>query len=665
MKPTIFLSAVSDEFDALRDLLHQCFEQHFRVITQDKTLSENSGGNVRNCLSEAIDESDCIIHLTGRGFGRTATKPFPNHPDFQCSWTQFEYYYAHLKGKRVYAIVCGPALADSSFREEADVLEVTEKETLQRQHAARVVSGKFDDTPFILDRTLNNRNSHENLEDFLKTAARLCGELARHDVRHNTSYNQVKAELDALRVEQGRTGRFSRNTLLVVALSVLGFLLIGVTIWRRVDDWALSEAEARDTAVVDELRAEWAGRSPTVVGFPERIDLPENREMAGIIAEGWTREINLTEEDLGALRSALERADGNLDSRIGTKTVEELGQNLGKFRKEANDLREFGVEWTSRKRRAETQGLGGVVTMNELARFDARLDRFRHRPKDLLEEYKNLSRRLETAMKALLEGAPDEQGDSELAAALEKEASLVALLEKSVLLPRDTAEKFADTVGKARAEQQAGRLRQALELFKQAGSQVREASVERAVRHGLIVSTQYVMLVWNVGERYSGPAELLESQLKLDLKRMGVGFNPAQLSWQLHEMPAAGHEIYQEVFLPSVEEQWGKTGRQAVNVGYHVIHLIEGLRMEGTERNFSFSSKEKLLETLDTIQKDAGGAGLPESFLDSLEAIRKEAQDFAFDSEYKRTNSPTQKRLFEAAMSLLDQVQEFARPEPE
>jgi len=93
--PVIFLSAVSAEFRELRQLLHDAFKTHFHVITQDDTLHPFPGGDVRQLLSDAIERSHAVLHLAGAGFGSTAAAPFPEMPGFLCSWTQYEYYYAH------------------------------------------------------------------------------------------------------------------------------------------------------------------------------------------------------------------------------------------------------------------------------------------------------------------------------------------------------------------------------------------------------------------------------------------------------------------------------------------------------------------------------------------------------------------------------------------
>ena len=109
--PTIFLSAASDDLEALRNVLHGAFSRaHFRVFTQKQSLGA-APGTLRDFLVDHIDKSDCVIHLAGMAFGSDADQPFPEAPGFQCSWTQFEYYHAHQQKKDVIAFVCAPRLS--------------------------------------------------------------------------------------------------------------------------------------------------------------------------------------------------------------------------------------------------------------------------------------------------------------------------------------------------------------------------------------------------------------------------------------------------------------------------------------------------------------------------------------------------------------------------
>jgi hypothetical protein len=77
--PTVFLSAATIDLKPLRDLLAKAFRAaQFRVQVQDDSLGAGLE-NVRRLLADAIDQSDCVIHLAGQGYGSHATAPFPEH----------------------------------------------------------------------------------------------------------------------------------------------------------------------------------------------------------------------------------------------------------------------------------------------------------------------------------------------------------------------------------------------------------------------------------------------------------------------------------------------------------------------------------------------------------------------------------------------------------
>jgi hypothetical protein len=149
----IFISAATIDLENLRNLLKSLLDKSgFHVIVQDKNLG--MANTVRELLCKNLEESHCVIHLAGLGYGSPADNPFPHFPDFKCSWTQFEYYYTHwLKQspenshKKVFAFVCGPELSQQNFEEQGTTEEKEEKRLLQLKHRQRVQSGLFSDTP--------------------------------------------------------------------------------------------------------------------------------------------------------------------------------------------------------------------------------------------------------------------------------------------------------------------------------------------------------------------------------------------------------------------------------------------------------------------------------------------------------------------------------------
>ncbi|HET6409977.1 MAG TPA: NB-ARC domain-containing protein, partial [Chthoniobacteraceae bacterium] len=199
--PTVFISAATIDLRSWRDLLAKAFRAaQFRVLVQDDSLGAPLG-SVRELLSGAILQSDCVIHLAGLGYGGEATDPFPASPEFRCSWTQFEYYHAHEKKIPCIAFVCAPNLSKFEREEDADPERRAIKEGLQRDHCDRVQSGKFDGTPLVsLPRTLND-DVVETTEDLLIRMTKAVAGLQRKYAGLPTeAFEQAKLELNALRL---------------------------------------------------------------------------------------------------------------------------------------------------------------------------------------------------------------------------------------------------------------------------------------------------------------------------------------------------------------------------------------------------------------------------------------------------------------------------------
>lgn len=147
--PAIFLSAASDDLKEWRDLLHRAFERAgCKVYTQGQSLAA-SAGDVPHLLRQHLDKSQYVIHLAGVAYGAEPDHPpFPDAPDFRCSYTQFEYYYAHRRGKQVIAFVCAPDFPYLPFTEKgADDADRERRRRLQLAHRERVSTGRFTGTP--------------------------------------------------------------------------------------------------------------------------------------------------------------------------------------------------------------------------------------------------------------------------------------------------------------------------------------------------------------------------------------------------------------------------------------------------------------------------------------------------------------------------------------
>ncbi len=147
--PTIFLSTASDDLRDWRDILHKAFERAgCKVYTQGHSLGASTAG-VPELLRQHLDKSDFIIHLAGMAYGAEPEQPaFPSHPDFKCSYTQFEYYYAHQRGKNVLGIVCAEDFPYLAFTEKAkDDADRERRRLLQVAHRERLSTGWLTGTP--------------------------------------------------------------------------------------------------------------------------------------------------------------------------------------------------------------------------------------------------------------------------------------------------------------------------------------------------------------------------------------------------------------------------------------------------------------------------------------------------------------------------------------
>lgn len=175
--PAVFISAASVDLKHLRTVLHTAFSRAgFKVRTQDRSLGA-APRDVRKLLADTIQDCDCVIHLAGLGYGSEASEPFPENPGFKCSWTQFEYYFAHQQKKDVIAFVTASNLSHPGFEETGDQADRDRKRKLQQAHRERVASGEFDDTPLqgIVSRTSNE--TVEGADNLLEAVAAAIGTL--------------------------------------------------------------------------------------------------------------------------------------------------------------------------------------------------------------------------------------------------------------------------------------------------------------------------------------------------------------------------------------------------------------------------------------------------------------------------------------------------------
>jgi hypothetical protein len=168
---SVFLS-VSSELKALRDTLHKVLTNAgVHALTQDQSLGAPAR-DVHDLLMRSVNDCDVVLHIAGDHYGANASDggllPFPNHPEFECSWTQFEYYYAHSLNKDVYAFVMSPGNTSEAKREGWTDDDLVRRKVLQTEHRERVISGKFANTPISnMPRTLNDSRSVADEKEML------------------------------------------------------------------------------------------------------------------------------------------------------------------------------------------------------------------------------------------------------------------------------------------------------------------------------------------------------------------------------------------------------------------------------------------------------------------------------------------------------------------
>ena len=272
--PTVFISAATIDLLHLRDLLANAFKAaQFRVLVQNESLGAPLG-NLRDLLVDAISQSDCVIHLAGTGYGSHATEAFPEAPAFRCSWTQFEYYHAHLTGVPAIAFTCGPKLSQFKDGEQEDPAEPGLKATLQKEHQERISSGEFDGTPCAGRKRTINAAAASNLYDVTIRVAEAIAALQRkhHTTLPAEAVQQVERNLQGIRLlhtlpppPRGFTGREKELEELRKTTGQAGAVITGLRGMGGIGKTAL--------ALV--LAHEWAPR------FPDAALLLDGKGLAG------------------------------------------------------------------------------------------------------------------------------------------------------------------------------------------------------------------------------------------------------------------------------------------------------------------------------------------------------------------------------------------------
>jgi hypothetical protein len=162
----------------------------FAVRTQDKTLGV-APHDLHRLITDNIKESNCVLHLAGFEYGTDAVEPFPDAPDFRCSWTQFEYLFAHSLDKDVIAFCCDTGLCQSTLEDKpSDNYQILSRNrSAQQLHRDRVQSGNFDGTP------LSGRRRTLNHPHPLKTANELWNLIAASVRRIEQDWGEYRGNL--------------------------------------------------------------------------------------------------------------------------------------------------------------------------------------------------------------------------------------------------------------------------------------------------------------------------------------------------------------------------------------------------------------------------------------------------------------------------------------
>jgi hypothetical protein len=195
--PTVFLSAASDDLKDWRDILHKSFERAgCKVFAQGQSLGA-AAGDVLRLLRQHLDKSDFVIRLAGLAYGVDPDQPaVAEHPEFQCSYTQYEYYYAHLHRKQLIAFVCAVEFPYLQFTEKgADDADRERRRLLQLAHRQRVAKGRFTGTPFEGHSVRQLNEPVADVSKLLEAVAAAVGTI--HDCSQ-TCLTSAQAELKEL-----------------------------------------------------------------------------------------------------------------------------------------------------------------------------------------------------------------------------------------------------------------------------------------------------------------------------------------------------------------------------------------------------------------------------------------------------------------------------------
>ena len=204
-RPRLFLSAVSEELRSARQAVAATVRTlGFDPVSQDDFPT--GYGELRQWLREQIDSCEGLIQLVGHGYG--AEPPEVDPKDGRVSYTQLEFLYASLQGKKTWVIVIGEGCHRDKPRDQLD---------LPREAAHSDPAG-YQAERLKLQQDYIARLTREN---HLRHTAKSDTELQNIVLR-------LRDELGELR--RGAERRWRRLTIGVIAI-LFGLMILGGSGW--------------------------------------------------------------------------------------------------------------------------------------------------------------------------------------------------------------------------------------------------------------------------------------------------------------------------------------------------------------------------------------------------------------------------------------------------
>jgi tetratricopeptide (TPR) repeat protein len=149
MKPRIFISAVTKELRTARQIVaNTLMALGYEPVWQD--IFGLEGEDIRPMLRKKIDSCAAVLQIVGNAYGWEP--PVPDAAFGRVSYTQYEAFYAHSTGKKVYYLLAQPDLPRDAEPETIDtprgdsseaISDATERRKLQEHYFASIQSTEY------------------------------------------------------------------------------------------------------------------------------------------------------------------------------------------------------------------------------------------------------------------------------------------------------------------------------------------------------------------------------------------------------------------------------------------------------------------------------------------------------------------------------------------